>query len=119
MPLLAGLGLLTVIVAIPLALRRVPPNRWYGLRVPATLADREVWYAANQRTGRDLVWLGLALVVAGLALPALAPTVPTQFQPLVYVGVAVVGSLLITIRGVRHASRLLAQRRHPKGTFPP
>jgi hypothetical protein len=100
MPLLAGLGLLTVIVAIPLA-RRVPPNRWYGLRVPATLADNEVWYAANQRTGRDLAWLGLALVVVAFALPALAPAVPTQFQPLVYVGVAVVGSLVTTIRGVR------------------
>jgi uncharacterized membrane protein len=119
MTLLAGLGLPMVVMAIPLALRRVPPNRWYGLRVPATLADREVWYTANQRTGRDLVWMGLALVVVGLALPALTPAVPTQFQPLVYAGVAVVGSLLITIRGVRHASRLLAQRRPPTGTFPP
>ena len=41
--------LVLMAVAVPLARRRVPPNAWYGLRVPATFADREVWYAANAR----------------------------------------------------------------------
>ncbi len=34
-------GLLLIGLGWPMAARRVPPNRWYGLRVPATFADEK------------------------------------------------------------------------------
>jgi hypothetical protein len=45
------LGFLLVALGWPLATRRVRPNRWYGLRVPATFADTGVWYDANAIAG--------------------------------------------------------------------
>jgi uncharacterized membrane protein len=64
-------GLLFIGISAPLALRRVPPNGWYGLRVPSTFADEWVWYEANAMSGRDLIVVGVMLVLAGLGLPCL------------------------------------------------
>jgi uncharacterized membrane protein len=47
--LLVGVGVVMVLLSLPMALRRVPPNHFYGLRVPATFADQWVWYEANDR----------------------------------------------------------------------
>ena len=40
-----GTGLVFVAIAIPLIRRRIPPNRLYGLRVPATFVDE--WYGTR------------------------------------------------------------------------
>jgi hypothetical protein len=39
--LFAGIGLIAA--GYPLMIRRVPPNYWYGFRVPKTLRDPYVW----------------------------------------------------------------------------
>ena len=59
--LLAGVGLLFVALAVPLILRRVPPNALYGLRVRATFADDDVWYEANVRSARGLLVIGILM----------------------------------------------------------
>ena len=56
--LFSGIGVVSIVSGLPLARRRVRPNRWYGLRIPATFADEHVWYEANAACGRDLVLLG-------------------------------------------------------------
>jgi len=93
-----------------LAARRVPPNRWYGPRVPATFAAPKFWYDANAITGRDLMVLGAILVLVSLALPRLGGVSPSMYAG----GCAAVvglGSLVLTVRGWRGANRLLRQRR--------
>jgi len=57
------LGLLFIGLAIPLLRRRVRPNALYGLRVQETLENEEVWYEANARSARDLLWIGVATIV--------------------------------------------------------
>jgi len=64
----AGASLVMISIAIPLLLRRVPPNALYGLRVPATFADEWVWYEANARSGRDLLALGAVLMALTIAI---------------------------------------------------
>ena len=64
------------ITAIPLALRMVRPNRFYGLRMRKTMASDSVWYPANEMAGRLMVVgsiLGLAIMgwVESGVLPAL------------------------------------------------
>ena len=56
---------------IPLWVAMVKPNRFYGVRNAATLADEAVWYAVNRATGRDLVVLGGAGLVLSAVLPEL------------------------------------------------
>jgi uncharacterized membrane protein len=107
--LLAGLSVMLVLVSLPLLLRRIPPNAFYGLRVPATYADEWVWYEANALTGRDMVALGVLLTVLALALPVLRLEGGTP--TLVWAAVAAVGSLVMTMVGWSRANRLLRQRR--------
>jgi serine/threonine protein kinase len=61
----AGLVLLTA--AIPLWLRRVPMDAFYGLRLPSTTAHAERWYDANAFAGRKLSAWSLPILGAGLA----------------------------------------------------
>ena len=102
--LFPGVGLLLFGLGWPLARRRIRPNRWYGLRLPATFADDRVWYEANAVAGRDMMAVGAAVGLTGLLLPA-AGLHPT----LVAVGCAAiltVGSLASTLRAWRLANRL-------------
>lgn len=103
--------LVLMAAAVPLMRRRVPPNAWYGLRVPATLADREIWYAANVRAGRGL--FGLALLDLGLlvALPQLAPGLHGSARVLVPLWMLAGGAVSVGAYGWWYAARLRAARR--------
>ncbi len=69
-----GSGLLMILVALPLVKRRVPMNRWYGVRIPAAFESPERWYEVNEYGGRLLArWAGL-LVAAGIAGWFVPPT---------------------------------------------
>jgi hypothetical protein len=53
------------ILGVPLYLRLVGPNRIYGARSKATLAEPGIWYPVNRITG---LWLFLTgLLLAGVA----------------------------------------------------
>jgi uncharacterized membrane protein len=108
--LFPAVGLLLALLGWPLATRRVGPNRWYGLRVPATFADRQVWYDANEIAGRDLMTLGIALILASLLLPRLVSLTQATYGA-VCAALLGVGALVMTVRGWRAANRLLRERR--------
>jgi hypothetical protein len=67
--LCCGSGMWMVALALPLWLRRVPPNAVYGARFASTLADPQVWYTINARAGRNLALLGASysIVVGAIA----------------------------------------------------
>ena len=60
---------LLLLLSLPLMWRWVPPNRFFGLRIPSTLRNRSVWYDANARSARHLFMLGLGLVLLEFVLP--------------------------------------------------
>ena len=107
-------GLLLLVLGWPMAARRVRPNRWYGLRVPATLADERVWYAANAVAGRDMMILGVAIVVVALGLP-LFVNLPLPVYTGICGSILGVGAMIMTIRGWRTANRLLGEQRGGQG----
>jgi uncharacterized membrane protein len=106
----AALGVLLLGLGWPLARRLVPPNRWYGLRVPATFRDEQVWYDANAAAGSDMMALGAVVSAVALVLPYLV-----RLQDNEYAGICAavlgIGSLLLAVRGWRLANRLLRKRR--------
>ena len=106
-------GVLLALLGWPLAARRVGPNRWYGLRVPATFADRQVWFDANALAGRDLVVLGVVLAALSLLLPRVV-RLPQPVYTAICGGLLGVGALVLTVRGWRAANRLHQTRRAPE-----
>jgi uncharacterized membrane protein len=103
-------GLLLIAAGIPMWLRRVPPNAFYGVRFASTLSDERIWYEINASCGRNLVGIGvgyLALLGAAflfgrswiMPLRVLAPTI-----------VLVVALIVNTIMLSRASTRLLAAR---------
>jgi hypothetical protein len=99
------IGLASFLVGWPLARGRVPPNRWYGVRVPATLSSPTIWYAANAACGDELVRVGLVLLVIGIALP-FVPRLPELGYVVICVAVLLIGSTRATARGLGVAKRL-------------
>jgi len=61
-------GLLLVGLSIPLLLRRVKPNWWYGFRTSKTLSDERIWYESNAYAGKWLLLSGIIHTVVSLAL---------------------------------------------------
>jgi hypothetical protein len=54
-----GLPALMVGLGVPLALKLVPPNRFYGFRTSTTFSSLNAWYQINYATG-------LAMMAAGV-----------------------------------------------------
>ena len=67
--LLVGCSVIAII-SVPLALKRVPPNPFYGFRTPRTLANQTLWYRVNCFAG----WAFLLASAVGafllIALPS-------------------------------------------------
>lgn len=100
--LYVGLGLLFLGLATPLIGRRVPPNQWYGFRVPKTLSSPNIWYPVNQHSGKELYKTGLRLIIAAFAL-ALVPGMKAEF----YVSACTAVLLLDLTRGLIATARYL------------
>ena len=105
-------GVLLALLGWPFAARRIGPNRWYGLRVPATFADRQVWFDANALAGRDMIVLGVVLAAVSLLLPRIA-RLPEAAYTAVCGALLGIGALVLTVRGWRAANRLQQMRRAP------
>lgn len=112
--LFATIGLLLVVIALPLALRRVPRNHWYGLRVPSTLSDDGIWFDANAASGRDLACLGALVVAVSLALgPAVVASEDRCAAILALL--TGVGALSVSGWGWRRANRMHRAKRRGEG----
>lgn len=98
-----ALGPLLILVSIPLILRWVPQNRFYGFRIASTLRNKSVWYDANALSGRHFLALGLLLICLEFVVP------PTNRVPVLSI-IAVIGVVGITIADWRTANRWARER---------
>ena len=62
-------ALVLFIVAIPLILGVIPPNRLYGFRTKKTLSDADVWYRVNR-------FAAIAIMIASVVYALAARTWP-------------------------------------------
>lgn len=106
--ILVLVGVLLIAIGVPMILRRVPPNPIYGLRVPATFKDEQVWYDANAASGRDCVVLGIVSVLFALVPPALGWNGESHL--IGWAVVVSVGALAMAVVGWRRANRMLRAR---------
>jgi len=103
-------GPVLIAAGIPLWLRRVPPNAFYGVRFRSTLSDEGVWYETNAIAGRNLVGIGagyLALLTAALVFGRSWSMPIRLLGPTVILVVAlIINTIVLSAAG----ARLLAAR---------
>jgi uncharacterized membrane protein len=94
-------AILLILFAVPLWMRMVPPNRFYGVRTHATLGDEQRWYAVNASTGFDLLVSGIVLLAGILVIERLGATWPPAFRNLASAALLVALLVRVSVRGVR------------------
>ena len=99
-------GILEIIMGIPLLLKKVKPNRFYGFRLPKTLSNNEIWYKSNKYVGRDFVIMGIIITLISLVMLMAIDVVPIIL--IVYIGATMlIGSvIIILIRGFVYLKKL-------------
>ena len=75
----AGVALISVVLAIPLIMRKVPPNIVYGYRTRATLRDPKLWYDANAHFGWGWLIASLVSLVIVFLIVRTQSLAPQQF----------------------------------------
>lgn len=100
-----GAGLLLIALAVPLIRRKVPPNAWYGFRVPQTWSDPEIWYAANAHAGKYLLAVGVITVLAAIVL-YLVPGISLDAYALACAGIILAALTVCAIRCFRYLAKL-------------
>ncbi|MBN2063158.1 MAG: SdpI family protein [Sedimentisphaerales bacterium] len=101
-------GLLFIALALPLVLKKVPPNVWYGWRTPGAYESDDIWYAINSYTGRDFLVQGIIIIIfnAIMLVPFLMNiTINMYFLPgnvLILTG----GTLLVLSRGFMYLAKI-------------
>ena len=97
-------GALFVLLAIPLLLRKVGPNKVYGVRTAKAFASESNWYAINVVGGRWIAVAGLVLALCG-GYVLLRP--PATLVGVLVASLAPVPLVLLTLIPVLRFSRHL------------
>jgi hypothetical protein len=95
--LFTGSGLLLAALGVPLILRKIGPNPWYGLRVKKTLADPAVWYPVNAYAAKRLLVVGLGISISA-ALLFFVPGIDLLAYALACAGIGLGGFLVALLQ---------------------
>jgi hypothetical protein len=79
---LTSIGAMSVVVSVPLILRWVPMNRWYGIRTRKAFASEENWYAINAYGGKLFFAFGAFLLAVAWFGGDFARDLRGPFMPL-------------------------------------
>jgi len=94
-------AVLLILFAVPLWMRMVPPNRFYGIRTRATLGDEQRWYAINASAGFDLLLSGIVLLAGILVIERIGATWPVEFRNLASAALLVALLVRVSVKGMR------------------
>jgi hypothetical protein len=103
--LLVITGPLLVLLAIPLWLRLIPPNRFYGVRTRATLADEALWYEVNARSGRDLALAAALFMVGTLVIDRMGAGWVPELRMLASAALLIAALAWVTVRTTQWNTR--------------
>ena len=92
-----GSGMLIVLLAIPMILGKIRPNRLYGFRTRKTLSDPDIWYLANRAAGSAMVVAGLAMMIVAGCLMLLWKDISLNALSLIHLALwtVAIGSMVV------------------------
>ena len=100
-----GGGALLALLSLPLMAGKVKPNPFYGFRVPATLENPDIWYAANKYFAKRLLIVALVEVISAISLYFL-PGITVDAYAFSVLGVFVVMFSVAFVQGWRYMKTL-------------
>ena len=62
-------SIIFLIISIPLAIGKIPRNRFYGVRTRKTLSDEKLWHASNRLGGRLFIVSSLIYLCISAFVP--------------------------------------------------
>jgi uncharacterized membrane protein len=92
---------LIIALSIPLWMRRVPPNRFYGVRTRATLGDEALWYDVNARSGQDLLISGVIFLAGILVIDRVGARWEPELRTLASAMILIATLIVVTVRATR------------------
>jgi len=104
--LFIGLPILVLLSGLPLELRLVPPNRFYGYRTATTFSSLDAWYQINFATGLAMIAAGIVGGVAVLLLDQGVVLLKPESRYMIGIMITAVAMLLFLIVAVVYADRL-------------
>jgi uncharacterized membrane protein len=96
-------GVLLTVLSIPLILRKIKPNPFYGFRTPFTLSNETYWYEVNAYGGKWLFGAGIVIAIAAVILAAI-PNVSLDFYAIactLVMGIAMLVGLIMSVMYMR------------------
>ena len=57
-----AVGIICIAISIPLIKRKIKINNWYGVRLPQTMKNEEIWYEVNEKSGKHLFAFGTIII---------------------------------------------------------
>lgn len=92
-----GVGFASVVLSIPLIMRKVPMNHVYGFRLRKAFVSRHNWYELNAYGGKALLAYGVFLLAFGYLAEDLAPAPTSPWAPVFLAGplLAVVPAMVL------------------------
>jgi hypothetical protein len=100
------LPLIMAVLAVPMVLGKVPPNRIYGLRTPKTLSPPSIWYQANRVGGWYMLAAAAVTICFNVVLMAMHPEWPSQTVILWMAGAAVASVILASVFSLVYVHKL-------------
>ena len=97
-------GALTIVASIPLILRKVKMNPYYGVRIPEAFTSEERWYEINRHGGRLLLAWGI-LIVATAIVGSLASRARWVIYDWTALFVILGGLIGVGVSIIRHARK--------------
>jgi glucose-6-phosphate-specific signal transduction histidine kinase len=94
------LAVLFIVIGIPLALKLIGPNAWYGVRLTSTMENPDTWYAVNSLAGWCMVVAGgISLAIVFMAqnhweLDFITKIVVVVFTPAILAVIAMVIAII-------------------------
>jgi hypothetical protein len=83
---------------IPLAMRKIGPNGFVGVRLPVTMENPDIWYEVNAYCGRLMVQVGI--VVGLLSLLVFVPGFDARWYMAMISASILISGIVITVKSM-------------------
>lgn len=100
-------------LAIPLIRKKIKINNWYGIRVPQTMDDEDVWYEVNALMGKYIFSWGIFISVLTLYF-FLNPTDPEYLMIYILLVVLISGAVLLVIISYKVSNKITLRKHSEK-----